>query len=199
MIWKVKTHTNTCKYFLAILKKFYEILETLVKLQSNRHKRPRTNPCSHAHHCIVYTFRLLLARFGLFFFITAKLRFISLVHSTHTHTHTHSYAHSIYGRQSGKERKKPLHEHTLICKLTSFHIHAHLYAHMYANLNVKEKVFIRDSKQQTLQIHGESIRKQWRNSKYRCKPTWGRTRTHTHTPKNKHWKKERPQYCVLLR
>lgn len=134
-------------------------------------------------HCVYISVTACAIRAVLF--ITAKLRFISLVHSTHTHT----FIRTQHLRTIEREREeKPLHEHTLICKLTSFHIHAHLYAHMYANLNVKEKVFIRDSKQQTLQTHGD-----------RCKPTWARTRTHTHTPENKHWKKERPQYCVLLR
>lgn len=81
------THTHTCKYFLAILKKFYEILETLVKVPVKSAQAP-ANESVFAHHSIVYTFRLLLARFGLFFFITAKLRFISLVHNTHTFKHT---------------------------------------------------------------------------------------------------------------
>lgn len=137
-------------------------------------------------HCVYISVIACAIRAVLF--ITAKLRFMSLVH-THIHTHTPS----TDDREGN--RGKSHYTNTLICKLTSFHVHAHLYAHMYANLNVKEKVFTRDSKQQTLNTHGESIRKQWRNSKYRCKPTWARTRTHIHTPENKHWKhwkKERP-------
>lgn len=90
MIWKVKTHTHTCKYFLAILKKFYEILETLVKLQSNRHKRPRTNPCSHTTALCIH-FGYCLRDSGCSFLSPPNCAsFHSYTVLTHTHIHTHT-------------------------------------------------------------------------------------------------------------
>lgn len=104
MIWKDNIHTLTCKYFLAILKKFYEILETLVKAPVKSAQAP-ANESVFAHHSIVYTFRLLLARFGLFFLSPPNCAsFHSLVHSTLTHTHIHTHTASTDDRE-GKRGK----------------------------------------------------------------------------------------------
>lgn len=104
MIWKVKTHTHTCKYFLAILKKFYEILETLVKLQSNRHKRPRTNPCSHTTALCIH-FGYCLRDSGCSFLSPPNCAsFHSYTVLTHTHTHIHTHTASTDDRE-GKRGK----------------------------------------------------------------------------------------------
>lgn len=132
MIWKVNKHTHTCKYFLAILKKFYEILETLVKVPVKSAQAP-ANESVFAHHCIVYTFRLLLARFGLFFFITAKLRFISLVHSTHTHT----FIRTQHLRTIEREREEKAITRTLT------HMQTHILSHSRSLIRTHVRKFKR--------------------------------------------------------
>lgn len=130
MIWKVNTHT--CKYFLAILKKFYEILETLVKLQSNRHKRPRTNPCSHTTALCIH-FGYCLRDSGCSFYH----RQIALHFTRTQYSHTHTFIRTHHLRTIEREREEKAITRTLT------HMQTHILSHSRSLIRTHVRKFKR--------------------------------------------------------